>query len=334
MDVSRASATEQPRSEKDQKLVGGWPLYRTEAGQKSFNAAMATLAATDGAAPGADAFAGCMALDCNLQLPKIDAEGWLAAGRLWVSPNEYVLFVHSPRNADGKPYRRRDFKSMRVFVYHEFHNSTRNTDPYDTISSHFGRVFVPLYMSKQGSDAYGRKFVIVTQIAPYDVISVHASNMGSAGPGMEVAKNYTDKLEPLQALAGVLVGSIIKAKAPHLKVVNHRGIEGRPMLDAYEERLEALRTRGEEAAVALPFVPAVAERVASASEAIGDLILGAGAEPRVASGAPATDMSASEVYTLTGPVEQVTRASSMPGFTLIKPVRRVRRSSGDGVSGG
>ena len=27
---------------------------------------------------------------------------------------------------------------MRYFVLHEFHNSTRNTDPFDTISSHSG----------------------------------------------------------------------------------------------------------------------------------------------------------------------------------------------------
>ena len=106
---------------------------------------------------------------------------------------------------------------MRYFVFHEFHNSTRNTDPFDTISSHSGSVFVPFYMSKQWTDARGRRFVIVVQVAPYDVVSFHATDKGSAGPGMEVAKNYTDALEPLQGLAGILVATILKTAAPQLE---------------------------------------------------------------------------------------------------------------------
>ena len=53
-----------------------------------------------------------------------------------------------------------------------------------------------------------------------DVVSFHATDKGSAGPGMEVAKNYTDALEPLQGLAGILVATILKTAAPHLEVVN------------------------------------------------------------------------------------------------------------------
>ena len=45
-------------------------------------------------------------------------------------------------------------------------------------------------MSKQWTDARGRRFVIVVQVAPHDVVSFHATDKGSAGPGMEVAKNY------------------------------------------------------------------------------------------------------------------------------------------------
>ena len=182
-------------------------------------------------------------LDCNLSLPSLGPDGWIPPGRLWVSGMEYVLFVHSPRLRDGQSYRRRARGDMRYFVFHEFHNSTRNTDTFDTISSHSRSVFVPLYMSKQWTDARGRSFVIVVQVAPYDVVSIHASDKGSAGPGMEVAKNYTDALEPLQGLAGILVATILKTAAPHLQVVNHGGTEGLPMLNEYERRLQKLRAR-------------------------------------------------------------------------------------------
>ncbi len=243
IDVSREEATERPRSEEDQALVGGWPLYRTKRGQEAFNDAMATLKATDAAAPAAKAFKGCAELECNLSLPALTADGWIPPGRLWVSPGEYALFVHSPRLGEGQAYRRRARRDMKYFVFHEFHNSTRNTDTYDTISSHSGSVFVPFYMSKQGIDAKGRRFVIVVQVAPYDVVSIHASNWGSAGAGIEVAKNMSDALEPLQALAGILVATILETAAPHLRVVNHAGSEGLPMLNGYERRLATLRAR-------------------------------------------------------------------------------------------
>ena len=71
MDVSRAGATQLPRSEGDQALVDGWPLYRTERGQQAFNDTMATLSATDGAAPTPTAFQGCAQLECNLALPSV-----------------------------------------------------------------------------------------------------------------------------------------------------------------------------------------------------------------------------------------------------------------------
>src|SRR5690606_36467252 len=116
------------------------------------------------------------------------------------------------------------------FVFHEFHNSSRNTDPYDTISSHRGRVFVPFYMSKVGVDDHGRRYVAIIQVAPYDVVSVHATNYGSAGPGVEVAKNMSDDLQPLQARAGIVLARIVKRAAPLLRVVNHRGREGLSML--------------------------------------------------------------------------------------------------------
>ena len=279
--TARSRAAQTPRSEDDQALVDGWPLYRTERGQTSFNDAMATLKVTETAAPAATAFKDCAELNCQLQLPAIDAEGWIPAGRVWVSPNDYVLFVQSHRLRGAQGYRRRGFRSMRYFVYHEFHNGTRNTDTFDTISSHSGSVYVPLYMSKQATDAKGRRFVMVVQVAPYDVMSIHASNYGSSGPGMEVAKNVSDQLEPLQGQAGILVGTIIKAAAPHLQVVNHRGSEGQPMLSAYQRHLSSARARAG-SAVALPFVPAPSQRVAAAAVArLDELILRRGQSPRI-----------------------------------------------------
>jgi hypothetical protein len=276
MDVSREGATQLPRSEGDQALADGWPLYRTSRGQEAFNDAMATLQATEAAAPSGAAFRNCARLACNLSLPAIGEDGWIPAGRLWVSPAEYVLFVHSPRLGDGQAYRRRGRRDMRYFVFHEFHNSTRNTDTFDTISSHSGSVFVPFYMSKQWSDARGRRFVIVVQVAPYDVVSAHATDWGSAGPGIEVAKNMNEELEPLQGLAGILVATMAKAAAPQLEVVNHGGNEGLPMRTQYERRLQALAARAATPSVALPFVHALPKRVAAATGRLEDLVVAHG----------------------------------------------------------
>ena len=229
--------------------------------------------ATETAAPAPRAFGGCVALECNLSLPSIGAEGWIPTGRIWVSPTEYVLIVHSPRLGEGETYRRRSRRDMRYFVFHEFLNSTHNTDPYDTISAHSGTVFVPLYMSKQWTDARRRRFVIVVQVAPYDVVSLHATDKGSAGPGMEVAKNTSDELQPLQALAGILIATIAKAACPQLAVVHHKGVEGLPMLNAYQRRLAILRQQPGALTVALPFMPARLEHVATASAKLEDLIV-------------------------------------------------------------
>jgi hypothetical protein len=342
----RTQAATLPRSERDQALVDGWPLYRTERGQVAFNDAMATLRATEGAAPATSAFKGCVALDCALSLPAVGADGWLAAGRIWVSPTDYVVIVHSPRLAHRQAYRRRTIMDMKFFVFHEFHNSSRNTDPYDTISSHSSAVFVPLYMSKSGTDATGAHFVVVVQVAPHDVVSVHASNMGSAGPGIEVAKNVSDTLEPLQALAGILVATMSKTAIPRLQVVNHRGIEGRPMLNAYEQRLASLRARPGATTVRLPFVPAVAQRVAHATGRLDDVLLRGSASPRVPmaerrftppSPAASTDLigemlaslsrvsARQQTLMLLEPIRPAVRPPLLPELMLIEPVQFATR---------
>ncbi len=325
MDVSRAGATELPRTEGDQALADGWPLYRTDRGQEAFNDAMATLQATDGAAPPAAVFKGCAGLDCNLSLPIIGEDGWVPPGRIWVSPTDYVLIAHSPRLRQGQSYRRRSFREMKYFVFHEFQNSTYNTDPYDTISAHSGSVFVPLYMSREGIDAKGRHFVIVVQVAPYDVVSFHATNWGSAGPGMEVAKNSADALEPLQGLAGILVAAIVKAAAPHLQVVNHRGVEGLPMLNAYKHRLATLREHPGAPTVALPFVPAPAERVATAAARLEDLIVRPGLSPAIPVASrgivpPKADVATPEA----SPVRSASLMSA-PAPVLVGPIRLAKR---------
>ena len=279
--IARNKAADRPRREGDQVLVDGWPLYRTERGQTAFNDSMATLKATEGQAPKAAAFKGCTNLACPLALPRVDQEGWLPAGRAWVSPDEYVLFVHSPKLRAGKSYRRRGTVGMRYFVFHEFHNGSRNTDTYDTISSHSDEIFVPFYLSKQGKDAKGRRYVVVVQVAPYDVVSIHATNYGSAGPGVEVAKNVDEDLEPLQATAGVLLATIVRNAAPRLRVVNHRGSEGEPMLEAYEERLNTLKKRPAAPEVILPFFPASPAKIATASAHLGDLIKRPGVSPTI-----------------------------------------------------
>lgn len=270
--VSRSAAANNPRSEGDQAIVDGWPLYRTERGQAAFNDAMAVLKATEGPTPQPKTFAPCPQLHCNLRLPEVSADGWLAQGRLWVSPSEYVIFVHSPRLPEGRSYRRRTVMDMRWFVFHEFHNSSRNTDMYDTISSHKSSVFVPFYMSKEATDAKGRRFVTVVQVAPHDVFSIHASNRGSSGPGIEVAKNMNEALEPLQAMAGVLVATMSRNAVPRLQVVNHRGSEGLGLVEAYEQRLSSLRAKTALPTVALPFVVAQPNKVQTASARFDELL--------------------------------------------------------------
>jgi hypothetical protein len=343
LDVSREGATQLPRSEGDQAIVDGWPLYRTEKGQAAFNDVMATLKVTDRAAPLQAAFKGCQDLQCNLSLPALDAEGWLPPGRLWVSPTEYVLFVHSARLRDGQSYRRRAFRDMRYFVFHEFANSSHNTDPFDTISAHSGSVFVPFYMSKQWTDARGRRFVIITQTAPYDVVSYHATNKGSAGPGIEVAKNLPDPLEPLQGLAGIVVATILKTAAPHLQVVNHQDTEGLPMLNGYEHRLEILRQRPGAPTIALPFVPAPPERIATAVARLEDLIERRGASPIIpvskrgivpprdetalSSAGPmrSASLTTDPSPTLVGPIRAAARPALPMEPTLVEPIRPAKR---------
>jgi len=283
VDITREAATPSPNSEQDQAIVDGWPLYRTERGQEAFNHAMATMRATDSARPRPEHFAGCEDLHCNLALPRLTESGWIPAGRLWLAPDEYLLIVHSPRRNRYDPGSRRDRRTMRFFVFHEFHNSTGNTDVYDTISSHSRSVFVPFYLSKQRQDARGNRYVVLVQVAPHDVVSRHAANLGNAGPGIEVAKNVRDPLAPLQAKAGVLVAGIVKSAEPHLRIVNHRGSEGRPMLNAYMRRVAALRRARDAGPKRLPFVPAKEQRVASATGGLGQLIAGSAA---VANGSP------------------------------------------------
>ena len=299
--VSREEANKQPRSEKDQTIVEGWPLYRNERGQQAFNDTMATMRATDGPVPTPQAFRGCKALECGITLPAIDADGWIPAGRMWVSPSEYVLFVQSERDKGAD--RRRNQRAMKVFVFHEFHNSSFNTDVFDTISSHRGRVFVPFYMGKSGIDGKGRRFVAVVQVAPYDVVSVHATVFGSAGPGIEVARNKTDPVDPLQNLAGILVATMVKAAAPQLKVVNHRGSEGLPMLTAYQRRLELVAGSGGARALALPFVPADDNRIASVTGRLDQLVRRGDEPPRAVAEQPrATAVSSSPA--LVAPITQ------------------------------
>lgn len=333
--TSRARAAERPRSEGDQAIVAGWPLYRTERGQSAYNAAMATLAATEGRAPSATHFERCPDLTCDLSLPSIAADGWLPAGRIWTSPKDYVLIAHSPRPGYRRAHRRHGPRGMRYFVFHEFHNSSRNTDTYDTISSHSGAVFVPFYLSKPAIDAHGRRFVVIVQVAPYDTVSVHATNYGSAGPGVEVAKNATDDLDALQARAGVVLATVVKRAAPQVRVVNHRGREGLGLLEAYEARLAGLKSRRVASSLALPFVPARAERIASVSGPLADLITPRGASPRLAIAerrfvppraaieppTPPPTHAEAALPQLVGPVQLARRPTRMAFPILVEPVR-------------
>jgi hypothetical protein len=141
---------------------------------------------------------------------------------------------------------------MRVFVFHEFHNDTGNTDVFDTISSHSGSVFTPFYLSKPQRDAQGYGFVTLVQVAPYDVVSRHAANFGNRGPGIEVAKNRGDALSAIQAKAGIVLATMISHAVPHIRMVHHRGVEGLAMLRAYQQRRNSLSDRF----VRLPFLSA------------------------------------------------------------------------------
>jgi hypothetical protein len=134
-------------------------------------------------------------------------------------------------------------------------------------------VFVPFYLSKTGIDARGHRYVVIVQVAPYNVVSVHATNYGSAGPGVEVAKNMTDELESLQERGGIVLASIVKRAAPQLRVVNHRGREGLAMLESYERRLDFLRTGHGRGTVALPYFAAQPSRIASVQGGLANLIV-------------------------------------------------------------
>jgi hypothetical protein len=281
LNAEREAAADRPRSEQDQVVVDGWPLYRTPRGQEAFNHAMATLQVTAGPAPAPTRFVGCANLACRLDLPRFGPDGWLPAGRLWLSPDEFIVIVRSPRLPSDRSYRRRSRRSMRFFVFHEFHNATRNTDVYDTISSHRGTVFTPFYLSKPQRDANGHIFATLVQVAPYDVVSRHAANFGNRGPGIEVAKNRGDALAPIQAKAGIVIASIVQRAVPHIRVVHHRGIEGLSLLHAYRRH----RKVSTDKVVRLPFVRAWNNHLPLAKARLADLIDRPGqrpANPRVA----------------------------------------------------
>ncbi|MEL6746701.1 MAG: hypothetical protein AAFO79_02640 [Pseudomonadota bacterium] len=272
----RTGANRRPRSQLDQGIVSGWPMYRTPRGQSAFNRAMATLAATQTQGPGADQFAGCADLKCRLTLPAFDSKGWFPEGRLWTSPRSYIVFVRSPRGPRrGSSYRRLSSKAMRYFVFHEFHNSTGNTDVYDTVSAHRRSVFVPFYLSKSRRDIFGRTFVTLVQTAPWNVRSRHAANFRNQGSGVEVAKNVRDKLEPLQATAGILLAQMVLNKKSNVKVVRHRGSEGRPMLRAFQAWRKGRSSRR----LRVPFTKANAKAIAAASVDFNQLVLKPGATP-------------------------------------------------------
>jgi hypothetical protein len=170
---------------------------------------------------------------------------------------------------------------MRVFVFLEFHNATRNTDVYDTISSHRGTVFTPFYLSKPQRDANGYTFATLVQVAPYDVVSRHAANFGNRGPGIEVAKNRGDPLAPIQAKAGIIIATIIKRAVPHIRVVHHRGVEGLLLRHAYRRH----RATATDRVIRLPFVRASNDHLPFANARLGDLIHRPGqsrSSPRVA----------------------------------------------------
>lgn len=268
LNTEREAAADHPRSEQDQVVVDGWPLYRTTRGQEAFNQAMAILQVTAWPPPAQAHFLGCPNLACRLELPRFSPSGWLPAGRLWVSSDEFILIVHSPRLPHHRSYRRRSRRSMRVFVFHEFHNATRNTDVYDTISSHRGTVFTPFYLSKPQRDANGHLFATLVQVAPYDVVSRHAANFGNRGPGIEVAKNRGDPLAPIQAKAGIIIATIMKRAVPRIRVVHHRGVEGLLLLHAYRRH----RKTSKDKVVRLPFVRAPTNHLPLARARLADLI--------------------------------------------------------------
>ncbi|MEL6227948.1 MAG: hypothetical protein AAFR01_13165, partial [Pseudomonadota bacterium] len=234
MGASRHQSNRFPKRESDQAVISGWPLYRNDRGQQAFNQAMATLRATEGPSPRANAFRTCPKLDCPVVVPKISQRGWMPSGRLWLSPTEYIVFAVSPRPFRGGGYRRRPKSQMQLFVYHEFHNATRNTDVYDTISAHRRSVFVSFYLSTVHRDAAGRRFVVLVQSAPHNVVSRHASNRGNRGAGIEVAANYGTPLAPLQKKAGVIVGQMMKEREPQIRHVHHRHREGLTLLRAWQ----------------------------------------------------------------------------------------------------
>ena len=147
-------------------------------------------------------------------------------------------------------------------------------------STRFQRIAAPCLSrsiwGKPGRDARGHNYVVVVQVAPHDIVSRHARVFGSAGPGIEVAKNQREPLSRLQAVGGILVATIVKRAVPKLRMVHHRGTEGRPMLRAYRARRAAWKRARGGRRVRLPFVAADPVRVASAAGSLGSLIVHTG----------------------------------------------------------
>jgi hypothetical protein len=161
---------------------------------------------------------------------------------------------------------------------------------------------------------------------------------------MEVAKNTAEPLEPLQGVAAIIITTIIKTAAPHLQVVNHRGQEGLPMLEAYRRRLEALRARAGGPSVTLPFVPAAPQRMMTAAAgSLAQLVAPHGTSPPLSiaervmvptrreapqsepAALKAAALAADPVPMLIGPIRAAVRPPPRIGPALIAPITRVTR---------
>ena len=181
-----------------------------------------------------------------------------------------MLIVHSPRLRDGASYRRRSQRDMRYFVLRVPQQHAQHRPLRHHLRPQRQR-FVPLYMAS--SRRRPRPPLRHRRAGrPLRRRQPACHDKGSAGAGVEVAKDTSDELQPLQALGRASCHHHRQGRSPQLAVVHHRGVEGLPMLNALQRRLAILREQPEDPRRPLPFMPAHPERVARANASLHDLI--------------------------------------------------------------
>lgn len=184
----------------------------------------------------------------------IDKEGWISLPKETQAALLRIGIEFEVRPWEGRRYKgiaRTQITSDKYIVQHEFRNKGGEKSIERTIRSHqnakgdrFG-VYVDFYVSEPVERlSSGKIGVKIVQIKPVWEYSIHASNLNSAGIGVEHAKNANDSFDVLGLLADAVLTDALKQWKPDLKILPHwaGGTEGAGIATFLNQREARLST--------------------------------------------------------------------------------------------